>query len=241
MADVEGRVAWLFSAFAASLCILAVAAQAQPSRIILLRHAEKASAYKLCGVGGRRADALAAQYLGKGATKSLFTAGQAPVAFLGVTLHALETITPAAQTWGLPVIDYSVVPGENDNEGDDAKEAQLARRTQEAARDLLSKPEFNGKIVVISWEHKHIANKKLEQDITLRQLLGLADVKGVPDTWPGDNYDYFWIIDYAPSKSTPSGFVMVKQAFAKPYDDLPSNDWADKEQSKTAEKDNCKE
>jgi hypothetical protein len=34
---------------------------------------------------------------------------------------------------------------------------------------------------------------------------------------------------------------MVKQAFAKPYDDLPSNDWADKEQSKTAEKDNCKE
>jgi len=241
MADVEGRVAWRFSAFVASVCILAVAAQAQPSRIILLRHAEKANAYKLCGVGGRRADALAAQYLGKGATKSLFAAGQAPAAFLGVTLHALETITPAAQTWGLPVIDYSVVPGENDNEGDDAKEEQVARRTQEAAQDLLSKPEFKGKIVVISWEHKHIANKKLEQDTTLRQMLGLAGVKGVPDTWPGDNYDYFWIIDYAPSKSTPSGFAMVKQAFAKPYDDLPSNDWTDKEQSKTAEKDNCKE
>jgi hypothetical protein len=240
MTALEGRLALGSPLLSRARVSLAAAAQAQPSRIISLRHAERPTLTSSAASVREGRTPSPPNILGKGATKSLFTADKRQPRF-GVTLHALETITPAAQTWGLPVIDYSVVPGENDNEGDDAKEAQLARRTQEAARDLLSKPEFNGKIVVISWEHKHIANKKLEQDTTLRQLLGLADVKGVPDTWPGDNYDYFWVIDYAPSKSTPSGFVMVKQAFAKPYDDLPSNDWADKEQSKTAEKDNCKE
>ena len=212
----------------------------KPSQIILLRHAEKASSHKLCTTGQRRADALAAQYLGKSATNSLFAPGQAPAAFLGVTPHALETVTPAAETWGLPVTDYSIAPGDKDNESDDAKEEQLARRTQEAAQDVLTKPEFNGKIVVVSWEHKHIANRKLEQDTTLRQLLGLADLKRAPDTWPGDNYDYFWIVYYALGKSTPSSFKMVKQAFAKPYDDLPSNDWGDKVKSQKHEKDDCK-
>jgi hypothetical protein len=38
-------------------------------------------------------------------------------------------------------------------------------------------------------------------------LLGLADLKCVPDTWPDDNYDYLWIVDYAPGKSTPSRMV----------------------------------
>ena len=36
------------------------AASAAPSRIIILRHGEKAGACKLCGVGQARADALAA-------------------------------------------------------------------------------------------------------------------------------------------------------------------------------------
>lgn len=59
---------------------------------------------------------------------------------------------------------------------------------------------------------------------TLRQLLGLADLKCVPETWPGDNYDYFWIVDYRSGRSTPSSFKKVKQTFAKPYEDLPAND-----------------
>ena len=162
---------------------------------------------------------------------SLFSAGQAPAAFLSVTPHSLETITPAAQTWGQPVVSYSLALDENDSKSDDAKEELLARRTQAAAHDVLTKPELAGKIVVISWEHKHIANSKLEQDTTFRQLLGLAGLEGVPETWPGGNYDYFWIIDYTPGKSTPSNFKMIKQAFAKPYDDLPANGWGDDEPS----------
>jgi hypothetical protein len=167
MAHEHGCAALLLLFAVASACLFARAAEAQPPQIILLRHAEKASPHKLCTTGQRRADALAAQYLGKSATNSLFAPGQAPAAFLGVAPHALETITPAAETWRLPVTDYSIGPGEKDDESDDAKEEQLARRTQEAARDILTKPEFNGKIVVVSWEHKHIANRKLEQDTTL--------------------------------------------------------------------------
>src|ERR1700721_3585948 len=90
------------------------------------------------------APTLAKQFLGQGATHSLFAPGERPAAFMAVTLHPLETITPAAQTWGLPVIDYSVVP--NKDEDDDAAEAEINARTQEAARDLMSKKENEGRI-----------------------------------------------------------------------------------------------
>jgi hypothetical protein len=165
-------------------------AEAQPSRVIILRHAEKLNAYALCDLGRERADALAKQFLGQGATKSLFAPGEQPAAFMAVTLHPFETITPAAQTWGLPVIDYSVVP--NKDADDDAAETEINARTQEAARDLMSKHEYDGKIVVIAWEHKHIGSRKLEkdyrgQDVTFRQLLRLDRA---PESWSDTNYDY---------------------------------------------------
>ena len=80
------------------------------------------------------------------------------------------------------------------------------------------------------WEHKHIANAKLEaafpgQKVTLRQLLQLDKLKDVPETWPSGNYDYFWIVDFADGSDTPTGFTMVKQEFARAYDKLPTNDW----------------
>ena len=63
------------------------------------------------------------------------------------------------------------------------------------------------------------------QKITLRQLLKLDELKDVPATWPSDNYDYFWIVDFAGGSSTPTGFSMAKQSFAPPFDKLPTNDW----------------
>ena len=64
------------------------AAIAAPSRIIILRHGEKEDAWRLCGVGQERAAALAATYLGRNATKSLFAAGEEAAAFLAITLNA---------------------------------------------------------------------------------------------------------------------------------------------------------
>jgi len=203
-------------------------ALAAPARIIILRHGEKASPWKLCEVGEQRANALAATYLGDKAAKSLFAAGEEPAFFFAITLHTLELASPAVATWSKPIILYSVVPDENDD--DDVHVKELNLRTQEAASNIMQNPALNGKTVVMVWEHKHIANEKLEakfegQAVTLRKLLKLDILPGVPKTWPGDNYDYFWIVDFPANSNVPSKFTMVKQEFGAPFGSVPSNDW----------------
>jgi hypothetical protein len=217
-------------AVAALLAVSCVAAaSAAPSRIIILRHGEKADAWKLCGVGQGRADALARFYLGRDAAKSLFAGGEQPAAILAITLHSLELAAPAAMSWEEPLTLYSVV--HQKGVGDDAVEMALNRRTQEAAHDLMTNPLWQGKTVVMVWEHKHIANAKLEaaypkQAVTLRQLLHLDTLSGVSETWPSGTYDYFWIVEYGNQGSdVPTSFSMVKQEFGSRYSKLPSNDW----------------
>lgn len=214
----------------ASLVIVLIcpsAVLAQPARIILLRHAEKLNRHELCETGVQRAEALAHQFLGQGASNSLFAEGGKPAAFLAITPHTIETITPTAQSWDIPVKVYKV---HDKYEDDEAKEADLVRRTQEAARDVLADPRYDGKTVIITWEHNHIAKAKLEkddpqEDVTFRQLLGLDRLADVPATWPDSNYDYFWIVDYASGDPVPVRFQMVRQVFAPPFNRLPSNAW----------------
>ena len=206
---------------------------AQPSQIIVLRHGEKENAYRLCEVGVQRSLALAAQYLGKGAKDSLFPKGRAPDGFIAITLHTLELVSPAAQSWGQPVILYSALPMHGQSE--QQTEAILNRRTQEAAQAVMTGAQWRGKTVVMVWEHHHIAERHLEKQfpkekVTLRQLLNLdaiASVPGnsVPETWHGSNFDYFWIVDYAKGSSRPTRFQAKKQVFAAPFNNVPSNDW----------------
>ena len=203
----------------------ASSALAVPSKIIILRHGEKASSTALCSVGISRSLALVQEYLGKGAKKSLFGAPQTPAAFLAITLHSLELASPAAASWNAPVVTYSVVPLPGANETDD-----LDARTIQAANDVLNNPAWNGKIVVMVWEHKHIANKTLAKsgNVTLRQLLNLDKLTGkdhVHETWEGSNYDYFWIVEYPANSTTPSSFTPMRQEFSGPYESVPSNHW----------------
>jgi hypothetical protein len=163
-------------------------ALAAPARIIILRHGEKANPWKLCEVGTERADALAATYLGDKATKSLFANGDEPAFFFAITLHTLELAGPSVATWSKPIILYAVVPDESDD--DDLHIKELNLRTQQAAGNIMQNPALNGKTVVMVWEHKHIANEKLEakfegEAVTLRKLLKLDILPGVPRTWPG--------------------------------------------------------
>jgi hypothetical protein len=214
----------------ALLCLSGLgAAFATPARIIILRHGEKATAYKLCDIGRERAEALTTTYLGRGSAKSLFAGGEAPATILAITLHTLELASPSAASWGEPLTLYSVLPDEDANE--DEKAEAFNRRTQEAAHDVMTDPRYTGKTVVMVWEHKHIANKKLENSfpgkaVTLRQLLKLDQLHGVPETWPSGTYDYFWIAEYGNQGSNvPTRFSMLKQEFGAPYDEVPSNDW----------------
>jgi hypothetical protein len=180
----------------------------RPARIIIL-HAEKQDHSSLCPMGAQRAQALAAQYLGRNAQPSLFAQGEQPAAVLAMTRHTIETITPAAQSWPLSVVPYA------DPDEDAA--------TQAAAHDVLTDTHYVGKIVVMTWEHKHIAKHHLQ--ITLSKLLGLDTMVGVPKSWSDSNYDFFWIVDFAQGSSVPTGFRMIKQVFAAPFANLPSNDW----------------
>ena len=132
-------------------------------------------------------------------------------------------------SWGQPLMLYSVVP--TSGMGKPEFTLALNRRTQEAVRDLMTNPRWQGKTVVMVWEHDHIAHEKLEkeftgQDVTLRQLLKLDKLEGVPKTWHGSNYDYFWIVDYAAGSAVPTSFRMLKQTFPAPYASVPANDWA---------------
>lgn len=203
--------------------------EAVPRRIIILRHGEKQNSYQLTPVGQQRSLALRAYYLGKDARKSLFPDGAGPDGIFAVTLHTLELISPAAQSWNLPLHLYSVVPLPNSSKQDFT--LQLNQRTREAAHAVLADPRWDGKTVVMVWEHDHIAKQSLEaqfpnEKVTLRQLLNLDALLQVPESWDGDNYDYFWIVDYGdPGSAIPTRFTLLKQVFPPPYDTVPSNDW----------------
>lgn len=203
-------------------------AGAVPSRIILLRHGEKANAEALCGLGQQRAIALRDTYLGRNASNASLLDRQPPAAFLAITLHTQETATPSASSWGLPIRAYAPAAS---TAGQGQRMANLTRATQAAAADVLQNPAWNGRLLVMTWEHKHIANQSLERQnrgekVTLRQLLNLDQIAGVPATWPGSNYDYFWVIDYDPQTSAiPTRFQMVQQSYSAPFNTLPDNAW----------------
>jgi len=204
---------------------------AAPSRIILLRHGEKENAYALCDVGQQRSLALRDQFLGKGASQSLF-ATVPPSAFFATTLHTLELIAPAANSWDMPITTYPALPltGRNDIQTTEL----ITKQTQLAAANVMQDPRWNGKTIVMVWEHKHIANKKLTTEnpdmlVDLRQLLKLdklpeRTVKKIPKTWSGANYNFFWIVDYD-EKGNPVGFDIARQNFTGQYANVPNNDW----------------
>ncbi len=204
-----------------------------PAKIIILRHGEKKNPFELCATGLERSLALQAQYLGKGATKAnaIFDPGETPDAFFAITLHTIELASPSAQSWELPLTTFSAVPIPVTPQSPFAdSETVLNARTQQAAAEVMLSGRWDGKTVVMVWEHKHIASAKLEAaypgtDVTLRQLLKLNLLGSqVPDKWEGENYDYFWVVTYD-SQGAPTSFAAIQQDFDHPYDDLPHNAW----------------
>ncbi len=66
-----------------------------------------------------------------------------------------------------------------------------------------------------------LTTKFEREGVTLRQLLNLDILPGVPKTWPDDTYDYFWIVDFAENSNVPSKFTMMKQEFGTSFPKVP--------------------
>ena len=104
-------------------------------------------------------------------------------------------------------------------------------RTREAAGNILNNPALRGKTIVMVWDRRHIADPEFdkqferEASVTLRQLLHLDILPGVPREWPVGNHDYFWIVDFPENSNVPLKFEMVKQEFGKSFPNVPANDW----------------
>ncbi len=174
-------------------------------RIVLLRHAEKHGELSLSPKGYARAKALARNFLGRDARHPLF---KRPSAFFALSFHTLETATPAAQNWELPVTAFSILPGLSDV----AKGKLFNARTQQAAKDAMNR---NGTVVMI-WEHHRIADARLPQELTLRHQLNLDQLGDqVPMTWPDDDYDSIWVIGYG-KRGQPKTFEALRQNFRMP-------------------------
>lgn len=217
-----------------SLAALLVAATVQaavaaPARVIILRGGEVTSDGTLCEIGTQRAQALALNYLGQGAAKSLFPDGEAPAFVFAVTPATAALATPVTRSWKKPVILYSVLPDENPKKRTQA----LNVRTRQAAANILNNPTLEGKTVVMVWERSHIADPALdarferEAAVTLRKLFRLDILPGVPRDWPKGNHDYFWIVDFPENSKVPIKFEMVKQEFGKSFPSVPANDWGE--------------
>lgn len=194
-------------------------------KIIIARHSEKLDAPSLSEIGKLRAQALAAQYLGQNAKQSLFIGKERPAALMVMTLHTIETMAPIAASWNMPMLAYWAEAGI-----DRAHMAVQNVRNQAVAKDLLFSAQYEDKTVLMIWEHFHIASAALEAEfagekVTLRQLLNLDQMVGVPTTWPDDVYDYFWIIEYQTGNPVPQSFLMKRQIFTAPFAGLPAADW----------------
>ena len=181
------------------------------ARLIILRHGEKPtgqdSALQLSRPGKLRAQALAQTYLGKGATKSLL-GGKGPDAFFAITPHTVETASPSAESWGLPVTAFWASAAGRD------KNAALDMRTGEAAKRARHALE-RGKTIVMVWEHKRIAGAANPQT-TLRRLLKLDRLDAVPEKWPDDDFDTMWVVTCS-RDGKPAGFEAMPQHFHLPH------------------------
>lgn len=165
------------ASFAVAVCFSApffsLEALATPAEIILIRHGEKpATGNDLNERGYQRANAL----VGFFETDARVTRFGLPVAIYamapkqgGGSLRAIETVAPLAKSLNLSVNDNYTRP-----------------EVQAVANEILNNPAFDGRMVLICWEHAEIP--------PLAQALGATLA---PLSWKGSVFDRAWVIDFS--------------------------------------------
>ena len=165
-----GRMKCIFPLLSLILFATISSARAIPAQILIIRHAEKPSqGIGLSPRGWQRANALPKFLIGNPDFETpnvLFAMAQKNSTG---SIRAILTVTPLSTRLSLPLtLGYT-------------REEYPA-----AAADILENPAFNGKVVLICWEHHVIPD-----------FAGRLGVKEAPTDWEDPVYDRIWVIDYA--------------------------------------------
>jgi hypothetical protein len=171
------------------LCLLVTSISwGAPAQVLIIRHGEKPdTGNDLSSAGQERAQNLIS-YFEKNPDVTRYGT---PVAIYGFgpgaddgSLRGIETVTPLADALGLKV------------------QSQFTKNDlQPIVDEVMSKPTYDGKMVLICWEHKMIP--------ALAHQFGADQA---PDAWAGsDVYDQVWEIDF--SGETVSNFKTFSEGF----------------------------
>jgi hypothetical protein len=166
----------LLSLLLVSAAAWPAASSAAPAEVIMIRHGEKpASGNELNDQGWQRAYALVDFFttnnavLAFGTPAAIYAMGQK-----GSTgsIRPIQTVTPLAQKLNLPILH-----------------PYLRDDTGQLAQEILGTSAYDGKMVLVCWEHNAIPS-----------ILSALGWTSGPDAWPGDAYDRVWILDFKDGK-----------------------------------------
>jgi len=166
------RIIWAFFGFMAMILDFSGSSLAMPAQVVLIRHGEKPDVgNELNAQGFERANALPLFFQTNpvvtqfGPVAAIYA--MAPGSSDG-SLRPIETVTPTARALGLPV------------------QSTLTKdQTSELVSEIEGNPSYDGKTVVICWEHKMIP--------VIASGFGLKDG---PEKWPGSVFDRAWVLGF---------------------------------------------
>lgn len=164
---------WMAFVVAAAVCSQA---QAQPSQVLIIRHAEKPDddSIHLSPEGKKRAEALPRLFLKSPNRPEAFPKPDFVFATKTST-HSnrpVETVTPLARALNLDI----------NARFKDGEVTQLAT-------ELLTNPRYKGKTVLVCWHHGKIP-----------ELAQKLEAEDVPDHWKTSVFDKVWVITYKNGK-----------------------------------------
>lgn len=160
-------IAWLLLPFSISS-----SAFADPAEVILIRHAEKPETGIDLSLRGReRAAALAPYFLESPELLKFKT----PVAIYAQrpknamsSIRSIETVRPLADALHLKIND-----------------TYMRDDFEQMVEEIRRKPEYEGRSVLICWEHKLIP-----------EIARKFEAENVPKTWPDATYDRTWMVKF---------------------------------------------
>lgn len=164
----------------AAWALLAGSAFAAPAQVILIRHAEKpAEGAELSPQGFKRADALVKFFQANPAVKRYgLPAGIYAAAPKNEdsSVRSIQTVTPLARAIGVKIDD------------------RFTRgQTNKIVRDLMEDPAYDGRMVLICWQHKNLV--EIAQNLAAYNASPAAVSALIPDFWPDETFDRAWILD----------------------------------------------